>query len=166
MNANNGAYIWNFLTGSDIWSSPAIADGKLYIGSSDYNLYCLNASSGSKIWRYTTGDWVESSPAVVCGKVCVGSGDGKLYCFGSPVSIRLTGVSINTGGSGYTTPHVVLVGGGGTGATATARVSQGVIYGITLTNPGNGYTSPPTITFRDPSPRAKGAVATINYASP
>ena len=42
--------------------------------------------------------------------------------------IVLTGFSVVNGGSGYTTPHVVLVGGGGTGATATARVSQGVIY--------------------------------------
>ena len=65
-----------------------------------------------------------------------------------------------SGGVGYTTPHVVLSGGGGTGATATARVSQGVILGLVLTNPGTGYTSAPTVTLRDPSPRAKGAVAT------
>ena len=49
---------------------------------------------------------------------------------------------------------------------SVARVSQGVIFGVVLTNPGSGYTSSPTITFRDPSPRAKGAVATINYAIP
>ena len=80
--------------------------------------------------------------------------------------IVLAGFSVAKGGSGYTTPHVLLVGGGGSGATATARVSQGIIFGIVLTNPGKGYTSPPTIVFRDPSPRAKGAVATINYVSP
>ncbi len=42
------------------------------------------------------------------------------------------------GGSGYTTPAVVLTGGGGTGATATARVSNGVILGLVLTNAGTG----------------------------
>ncbi len=72
----------------------------------------------------------------------------------------ITGFNVLNGGSGYTTPHVVLTGGGGTGATATARVSQGVILALTLTNPGAGYTSAPIVTLRDPSPRAKGAVAT------
>ena len=78
----------------------------------------------------------------------------------------LTNVTVNSGGTGYTTPHILLVGGGGSGATAVARVSQGVIIGIILTNPGSGYTSAPTVVIRDPSPRAKGASATINYVSP
>jgi hypothetical protein len=51
------------------------------------------------------------------------------------------------------------MGGGGSGATATARVSNGVILGVVLTSPGTGYTSAPNVVFRDPSPRAKGAVA-------
>jgi parallel beta-helix repeat protein len=75
--------------------------------------------------------------------------------------ITLTGITVISGGSGYTTPHIILEGGGGTGATATARVSNGVIFGIVLTNPGNGYTSVPNVVFRDPSPRAKGASATV-----
>ena len=72
----------------------------------------------------------------------------------------ISGFNVLNGGSGYTTPHVVLNGGGGTGATAAARVSQGVVIGLVLTNPGSGYTSAPTVTLRDPSPRAKGAAAT------
>jgi len=66
---------------------------------------------------------------------------------------------VQSGGSGYTTPAVLLMGGGGSGATATSRVSNGVIIGIVLTNPGTGYTSAPDVVFRDPSPRAQGAVA-------
>ncbi len=75
-------------------------------------------------------------------------------------TFAITGFNVTSGGSGYTTPHVVLTGGGGTGATATARVSQGVVIALVLTNPGTGYTSAPTVTLRDPSPRAKGIVAT------
>jgi hypothetical protein len=59
-----------------------------------------------------------------------------------------------------------LVGGGGTGATAVARVSQGVIVGIVLTNPGSDYTLQPIVVIREPSPRAKGATAKVNYATP
>ena len=69
-------------------------------------------------------------------------------------------INLVSGGSGYTTPAVIISGGGGTGATATARVSNGVIFAIVLTNPGSGYTSPPTVIIRDPSPRAQGASAT------
>ena len=79
--------------------------------------------------------------------------------------ITLNGFSVTSGGSGYTTPHVVLTGGGGTGATAAARVSQGVVIGLTLTSPGTGYTSAPVITLKDPSPRAKGAVAAATFTS-
>jgi hypothetical protein len=82
-----------------------------------------------------------------------------------PTTLTLTGFNVLSGGSGYTTPAVILSGGGGSGATATARVSNGVIFGIVLTNPGTGYTSAPSVSFRDPSPRAKGATATAVLAT-
>ena len=77
--------------------------------------------------------------------------------------IILTGFKVLSGGSGYTTPHVTISGGGGTGATATARVSNGVVIGVVLTNPGSGYITQPAVTLRDPSPRAKGASVTPIY---
>jgi FtsP/CotA-like multicopper oxidase with cupredoxin domain len=82
-----------------------------------------------------------------------------------PTGVVLTGFAVQSGGSGYTTPAVVLTGGGGTGATATARVSNGVIMGLVLTNAGTAYTSAPTVTIRDPSPRAKGAAATVTTST-
>jgi hypothetical protein len=82
-----------------------------------------------------------------------------------PTSFVITGFIVEDGGSGYTTPAVILSGGGGSGATATARVSNGVIFAVVLTNPGSGYTSAPSVIFRDPSPRAKGAVATAEIAT-
>jgi hypothetical protein len=58
-------------------------------------------------------------------------------------------IALTSGGSGYTSkPTVVISGGGGTGATATAtRSGANVLTAITVTNPGSGYTSPPTISF-------------------
>jgi FtsP/CotA-like multicopper oxidase with cupredoxin domain len=81
------------------------------------------------------------------------------------VGVVLTGFALGSGGSGYTTPAVVLTSGGGSGATATARVSNGVILGLVLTNPGTGYTAAPTVAIRDPSPRAKGAAATVTTSN-
>ena len=51
------------------------------------------------------------------------------------------------GGSGYSrAPGVNITGGGGFGAMATATISGGRVRGITLSKPGSGYTSAPTIT--------------------
>jgi len=57
-------------------------------------------------------------------------------------------IKVNNGGSGYTSaPTVNFIGGGGSGAVATANVSGGTITSITVTTPGTGYTSAPGISF-------------------
>lgn len=61
-------------------ASPAVVDGKLYIGCSDYNVYCLNATSGAFIWSYKTNSYVTSSPAIADGKVYIPSNDNYFYC--------------------------------------------------------------------------------------
>ncbi len=60
-------------------SSPAIADGTLYIGSGDHNVYALDARTGAERWRFATGDVVHASPAVANGLVYVGSWDRNFY---------------------------------------------------------------------------------------
>ena len=58
-------------------------------------------------------------------------------------------------GSGYTTaPTVIISGGGGTGATATAvlgGLNNQQVVSYTITNPGSGYTSTPTVTIAPPT---------------
>lgn len=49
-------------------------------------------------------------------------------------------INVTNGGTGYTSiPTVVISGGGGSGATARARISGGAIVGIDVVNPGSGY---------------------------
>ncbi len=50
-----------------------MANGVVYVGSSDDNVYALNASTGALLWKYTTGNYVDSSPAVANGVVYIGS---------------------------------------------------------------------------------------------
>src|SRR5271157_3938054 len=71
---------WSYSTGSYVYSSPAVANGCVYVGSDDHNVYCLNASTGSFIWFYNTEDWVQSSPTIAGGRVYVGSDDHDVYC--------------------------------------------------------------------------------------
>ena len=39
---NNGTIIANFTTASSSWSSPTIANDRLYVGCNDWNIYCLS----------------------------------------------------------------------------------------------------------------------------
>ncbi len=82
INATNGKIIWSTTIGGSIWSSPAIGDGKLYIGSWDGYLYCIDTSDGKTIWKYPTGNSITSSPAIAEGKVFIGSYDKYIYCIG------------------------------------------------------------------------------------
>jgi outer membrane protein assembly factor BamB len=60
-------------------SSPTIANGVLYIGSGDQNVYALDAGTGALRWTFATGDVVHASPAVANGVVVVGSWDRNVY---------------------------------------------------------------------------------------
>jgi outer membrane protein assembly factor BamB len=67
---------------TNYFSSPAVADGKVYIGSFDRRLYCFDTATGSQVWNATTGGGIyASSPSVAYGYVYVGSDDFWWYWF-------------------------------------------------------------------------------------
>ena len=65
---------WDLFT-----SSPAVANGKVYFGSGDGNVYAVDAQTGALLWKFPTKDVVHSSPAVVNNTVYIGSWDSYLY---------------------------------------------------------------------------------------
>jgi len=83
---------WTATTGSVVRSSPAVANGVVYVGSGDGKLYAFDAAGSTNctvtptscnpLWTGTAGNAVFSSPAVANGRVYVGSDDSKLYAFG------------------------------------------------------------------------------------
>ncbi|HJV72021.1 PQQ-binding-like beta-propeller repeat protein [Ideonella sp.] len=70
---------WTFPTGDRVVSSPTWADGVVYVGSDDGNIYAIDAASGRQRWMHRTGGPVASSPAVAGGRVFVTSYDGRLH---------------------------------------------------------------------------------------
>lgn len=100
----------------------------------------------------------------------------------------ITGVTVTNHGSGYTSaptiqfsggtgataianrapglyttpPTVTFSGGGGSGAAATAILENGLVVGLSITNPGSGYTSAPTISITGGGGTGATATATIN----
>jgi outer membrane protein assembly factor BamB len=67
----------------DVWdiftSSPAVANGKVFFGGGDGNVYAVDAQTGTLQWKFATKDVVHASPAVVNNTVYIGSWDSYLY---------------------------------------------------------------------------------------
>lgn len=60
----------------------------------------------------------------------------------------VTSINVTDGGTGYNSPPVVqITGGGGTGATAEAIVSGGIVTTVRVVTGGTGYTTVPTVQF-------------------
>src|SRR5664280_2620698 len=95
---------WTFTTGGAVSSSPAVADGVVYVGSFDGNVYALSATTGTLLWKYMTGDIVYSSPAVANGVVYVGSEDNQVYALNASTGVLLWKYA--TGSSLFSSPAV------------------------------------------------------------
>jgi len=80
LDARSGQKKWQFNTDLPIESSPAVAQGNVYIGDLAGKLYCVNAQNGTKVWEFPTGDIITGTPAVAEGFVYIGSADSKVYC--------------------------------------------------------------------------------------
>ena len=101
---NTNATLWNYTTGSYVYSSPAVVDGRVFVGSYDNKIYALNATTGTHLWNYTTGFVIYSSPAVADGRVFVGSRDGKLYAMNATTGAHIW--NYTTGGVIWSSPVV------------------------------------------------------------
>jgi len=66
-------------TGDKVYSSPAVANNIIYVGSKDGHLYALDAGTGEVKWDYETRERIISSPAVANEIVYVGSDDHYIY---------------------------------------------------------------------------------------
>ena len=85
---------------------------------------------------------------------------------GAQASVVVNGsidsIEVIEGGSGYTTsPLVSIVGGGGSGASATAIVTRGSVSRILINDGGTGYTSRPEINIVGGAGSGAEAVAQV-----
>lgn len=76
----------------DAWdmfqSSPVVANGIVYFGSGDGNLYALDAATGAQRWKFATGDVVHASPAYDAGTIYFGSWDSYLYAVDAATGVQ------------------------------------------------------------------------------
>lgn len=74
--AHTGEPRWSFSTRGKIYSTPAIAAGRVVVASADSAIYCLNMESGALLWVVRTGKAIVASPAIADGTVYIGSSEG------------------------------------------------------------------------------------------
>ncbi len=94
-----GHVVWDFngvnsLRMKQVYSSPCLADGKLYVGEGFHTdaackLYCLEAATGKKLWAYESESHTESSPCVADGKVYCGAGSDGLLCLDAATGTKV-----------------------------------------------------------------------------
>jgi outer membrane protein assembly factor BamB len=97
-----------------IYSTPAVAYGRVYLGSTDGKLYSFGATSGRLRWSHSTGGYVYASPAVWDGLVLAGSYDHRFYALDAA-----------TGDERWSFPSNGRISG-------SATVIDGIVYFSTL----------------------------------
>ncbi len=116
---------WKFQTGGSITSSPAVAYGRIYVGSSDGNLYALNLE-GVLLWKFSTPSPIRTTPAVGSdGTIYVGSclrcpypdpsggPEGVLYAINPDGTLKWN-LTITNSGEGVDTLSSPTIGPDGT----------------------------------------------------
>ena len=64
----------------EVLSSAAVADDRIYVGSSDGNLYVLDLN-GETLAQLPVGELVWTSPAVVDNYLYFGAHDGNIHAY-------------------------------------------------------------------------------------
>ena len=72
--------LWTYETWAAVRTSPTVANGCVFVGSSDWNVYWLNASNGKILWHFQAENEINSSPAIDDGHLYVSSDGGNIYC--------------------------------------------------------------------------------------
>lgn len=87
---DNGKEIWKFRPNALFWSSAAIVNEQVYIGSFDGVLYALDLRTGVRQSQFNTDDKILSSAVFANGKLFFGCDNGKLYALQGHADQQLT----------------------------------------------------------------------------
>lgn len=112
---------WSYnLEGGSIGSSPAIANGKVFVSADNGRIYTFDALTGSLLWSAPASSGI-SSPAVAGALVYVGAGDGKLNALDAQSGKVMW--SFPTGGAIVSSPAV-------SGRTVFFGSNDGKLYAL------------------------------------
>jgi hypothetical protein len=128
------------------------------VGSGSYNGYSVASASPSLVVPDGLDEFVVTGNTSFSNVLTKSQNDyvGKVL-----------DVAMSNNGTGYTSkPTVSFSGGGGSGAAATAELSNsGRIIGVNMTNNGSGYTSAPTVSFSGGGGSSAAGAAIVGCAN-
>ena len=81
--------LWKFKTGGPIHASPVIANGILYIGSTDGKLYALDAKQWGIKWVFDAGDAIRYAATVLGNRVYFSARNNKVYALDAKTGEKL-----------------------------------------------------------------------------
>ena len=81
--------LWKFKTGGQLYASPVIAHGILYIGSTDGKLYALDAKAWGIKWVFDAGDAIRYSATVFGDRVYFSARNNKVYALDARTGEKL-----------------------------------------------------------------------------
>ncbi len=128
---------WSAELGGSVDSSPAVADGVVYVGNSSGEVVALDAGDGERLWSFHTDRAVVSSPAVTDDLVIVGSVDRFLYALDAASGEQVW--SYRTRGPVISSPVIVsntVVFGSMDGRLYAVSVEDGSLLWQTEAGPG------------------------------
>ena len=143
--------------------SGTITNAALFLGGAGYTTPSVAISGGGGTGATAAATGGVDAIAVGAGGtgyvsplvVITGDGTGAAATAAIDVNGVITGITVTTPGTGYTTaPAVTFTDAAGTGAVATATL---VVNGLALTAPGTGYTSDPALAITDSAGTGTGA---------
>jgi outer membrane protein assembly factor BamB len=86
LSAADGDTVWTVFTGDEWYVSPSYADDKLYIVTSERNIFIFSAIDGEKLARFILPSASWSSPTPYGGRLYIGVNDWNLYCLAPQVT--------------------------------------------------------------------------------
>jgi len=147
LNASTGLTVWNKQLANEIYTSPTVVDGRVFITSNNIDsqhnawIYALNETNGATLWSWLItvqgGNFrtnTFSSPAVSGGRVFFGA---RLYYYGESSIIALNATSggllwdkaVNGSAEIWSSPGVDETQG-----TVYVGSDDGNVYGLDVTN--------------------------------
>jgi outer membrane protein assembly factor BamB len=99
------------------FTSPAVDDRNVYIGSRDKSLHAIQRTDGTSAWTFKTGGRVESSPLAFDDGIVFGSSDGRLYAAHPSDGTELWRLDLGedlTASPVYAQGRLIIAGGDGT----------------------------------------------------
>jgi len=97
--------LWEYETGDDVWGSPVVADGTVYVPSYDRHLHAIDAESGEEIWTFELNHVADATPGVYDDVVVCGSFDHHIYAVDATGGNKLW--EYDTGGIVRGSPTIV-----------------------------------------------------------